>query len=114
MESFPFWIPMIATFSDIISFVFMHELLTEYYMVKSNCNFDQASSFIYGSVLPTTHYVELLILVKAVHFHLMKYTLLLQEQLYLNKSLDFEKKKEQTKNKARIDVQQDITAECLG
>ena len=62
-------IPVIGTVFDTILFVLIPELLTEYYMVKRSCNYNQASRFIYGSVLPTTHHVELLKLVRGKHLH---------------------------------------------
>ena len=65
----PILIPVIGTVFNTILFVLIPELLTEYYMVKRSCNYNQPSRFIYGSVLPTTHHVELLKLVRAVHLH---------------------------------------------
>ena len=65
----PILIPVVGTVFDTILFVLIPELLTEYYMVKRSCSYNKASRFMYGSVLPTTHHVELLKFVKAVHLH---------------------------------------------
>ena len=48
---------MIGTVFDTILFVLVPELLTENYIVKKSCNYNQASRFIYGPVLHTTHHV---------------------------------------------------------
>ena len=50
-------IPVIGTVFDTMLFVLVPELLTEYYIVKISCNYNQASRFIYGPVLHTTHHV---------------------------------------------------------
>ena len=62
-------IPVIGIVFDTILFVLIPELLTEYYMIKRSCNYNQASRFIYGSVLPTTRHLELLKLVRTKHLH---------------------------------------------
>ena len=62
-------IPVIGFVFDTILFVLIPELLTENYMIKRSCNYNHASRFIYGTVLPTTRHLELLELVRAKHLH---------------------------------------------
>ena len=65
----------IRSFADkyqTIQYVILPELFTEYIMEKEGMNYKEASRYLYGGKLPTTHHVNMLlsdVVINALHFN---------------------------------------------